>query len=52
MTRWIVATAYLLSLLALTQNIDAGEPPSIISSLLEQTCVDCHNKETSEGGLA
>ncbi len=51
MTRWIIAKAYLLSLIALSHNVDAIEPPATISSLLEQSCFDCHNKETSEGEL-
>ncbi len=51
MTRWIIAAAFLLSLLSLTLNLDASEPPSTISSLFAQSCLDCHNKETNEGGL-
>jgi hypothetical protein len=49
--RWIDAAFCSLSLIALPQLIGASEPPSTISSLLVQSCLDCHSKETSEGGL-
>ena len=51
MIRWIDAAFCSLSLIAWPQLIGASEPPSTISSLLEQSCLDCHSKETSEGGL-
>ena len=51
MIRLIVAAAYSLSLVALSHDVGASEPPVTISSLLEQSCLDCHDKETSEGGL-
>jgi hypothetical protein len=29
----------------------AGELPVTTSSLLKQSCLECHDKETNEGGL-
>ncbi len=46
MNRLIFAGVFFIPFLA-----SAGEPSPTISSLLKQSCLECHNTETNEGGL-
>ncbi len=46
MNRLVVSMASFIPLLA-----SASEPPTSTSLLLKQSCYECHNKETTEGGL-
>ncbi len=46
MNRLIFAGVFFIPFLA-----SAGEPSPTISSLLKQSCLECHDTETNEGGL-
>lgn len=51
MTRLLVGMTSVVLFMASPLVLMASELPASISLLLQQSCFECHNKETAEGGL-
>ncbi|MBS0201796.1 MAG: DUF1592 domain-containing protein [Planctomycetes bacterium] len=51
MNRLSGAIASFIALVAIPLIASASEPPASTSLLLKQSCFECHNKQTTEGGL-